>query len=366
MKDKYLCHNRRINPDKITANTSVTDLIENSFLAYNAARLKEVCLLLKDKALKEDVTVGLSLAGALTPAGLGGSCIVPLIENGFVDWIVSTGANLYHDIHYSLDFHLYQGTPFIDDIELRNEQIIRIYDIFFDYDTLLETDKFVRKLLSEKAFQKTMSSSEFHNLLGKYILERETLLGVKNCILSTAYKYGVPVYTASPGDSSTSLNMALMNFMGKTGNLDPLRDVIETASIVHEAKKMTDGKSCVFLLGGGASKNFMLQTEPFLQEIAGVAEKGHDYFIQLTDARPDTGGLSGATPSEAVSWGKIDPSMLPNTVVCYGDTTVYLPLIVAYVMQNSSPRKHKQLYERMDSLLENLKSEIQKVENNDL
>ena len=268
MENKYLCKNRKINPEKITKDISITELIEKHFTAYNAGRLKEVCLLLKQKILKQNVTVGLSLAGALTPAGLGLSCIVPLIENGFVDWIVSTGANLYHDIHFSLNYGLYQGTPFIDDIELKKEKIVRIYDVFMDFQTLVQTDKFLYNILLEKDFNKMMGTAEFHNILGKYLLERENILGVQNGILSTAYKYGVPVYTSSPGDSSIGMNIALLNFLEKTGNLDTMRDVIETSAIVYDVKNNNE-QSAVFILGGGSPKNFLLQTEPFLQEIAG-------------------------------------------------------------------------------------------------
>ena len=101
------------------------------------------------------------------------------------------------------------------------------------------------------------------------------------------------------------------------------------------------------IFGGGAPKNFLLQTEPQLQEILGVSEKGHDYFIQITDARPDTGGLSGATPAEAVSWGKIDPDQLPDTVVCYVDSTMAMPLIASYVLARCKPRKPRRLYKRL-------------------
>lgn len=356
---KYLCENRKISPEKISKDISITDLIEKYFFAYNAGRLKEACLLLKQKILKEDVTVGIALAGALTPAGLGQSCIVPLIENGFVDWIISTGANLYHDIHFSLNYGLYQGTPFIDDIELKKEKVVRIYDIFMDFQTLLQTDNFLYNILLEKDFNKIMSTSEFHNILGKYLLERENILGVKNGILSTAYKYGVPVYTSSPGDSSIGMNIAFLNFFKKTGNLDTMRDVIETSAIIYDVKN-NNQKSAVFILGGGSPKNFMLQTEPFLQEIAGISERGHDFFIQITDARTDTGGLSGATPGEAVSWGKVDPDMLPDTIVAYGDTTVYLPLITGYIFQNCNSRKHKKIYDKRDLIVQNLKKECSK------
>ena len=119
---------------------------------------------------------------------------------------------------------------------------------------------------------------------------------------------------------------------------DVNRDVNQTAAIVYDAKS-SGLTSSVFILGGGSPKNFMLQTEPQIQEVMGIEERGHDYFLQCTDARPDTGGLSGATPGEAVSWGKVDPDTLPDCVVCYADSTIALPLITAYALDKVAPRE---------------------------
>ena len=136
--------------------------------------------------------------------------------------------------------------------------------------------------------------------------------------------------------------------------IDVNADVNETAGIVWDAKA-AGGKSGVWILGGGSPKNFLLQTEPQIQEVLGIAEKGHDYFLAVTDARPDTGGLSGATPAEAVSWGKVDPDKLPDSVVCYTDSTIALPLLTAYVLSRVKPRKLKRLYDRRDDLMARLK-----------
>src|SRR5207253_10797794 len=141
---------------------------------------------------------------------------------------------------------------------------------------------------------------------------------------------------------------------------DVNRDVNQTAAIVYEAKS-TGHTSSVFILGGGSPKNFMLQTEPQIQEVMGIPEKGHDYFLQCTDARPDTGGLSGATPAEAVSWGKVDPDTLPDCVVCYADSTIALPLLTAYVLSRVQPRRQKRLYARRDELLATLRAKCLKT-----
>lgn len=301
-KSKHLS-GRRIDPRPITGDISLPDLIDETFMAYNAARLREACRLFSQKMLDRDVTVGLSITGALTPAGLGISALIPLMRAGFVDWIITTGANLYHDTHFGIGLSLHQGNTAISDVVLREEEVVRIYDIFFDYSVLLDTDSFFRRLIEGEEFQRPMSTAEFHNLCGKYVLERERKLGIENkSFLAAAYEFGVPLYTSSPGDSSIGMNVAAKALQGNKLAFDPSLDVNETAAIVLAAKrgaihgkgdrgKKHGGKSAVFILGGGSPKNFMLQTEPQIQEVLGIDERGHDYFLQITDARPDTGGL---------------------------------------------------------------------------
>ncbi|MEA5507104.1 deoxyhypusine synthase [Halotia wernerae UHCC 0503] len=348
---------QKIAPIPMSTDIGVVDLIDNYFTAYNSARLREICQLLSRDVLTEGVTVGVSLSGAMTPAGFGVSALAPLIRNGFIDWMISTGANLYHDMHYGLGFELFAGNPFLDDVKLRQEGTIRIYDIIFGYDVLLETDAFIRKILQAEPFQKRMGTAEFHYLLGKYVREVEKQLGVQHsCLLATAYECSVPIYTSSPGDSSIGMNVAALALEGSQLILDPAIDVNETAAIAYAARESA-GKSAAVILGGGSPKNFLLQTQPQIHEVLGLEERGHDYFVQFTDARPDTGGLSGATPSEAVSWGKIDPEELPSTIVCYTDSTIALPLVTAYVMNQCQPRTLKRLYDRREAMFDKLQKD---------
>jgi len=236
---------------------------------------------------------------------------------------------------------------------------------------LLDTDAFFRKMITGAEFQKTMSTAEFHYLAGRYVHERERKLGLKDkSLLGVAYEYAVPIYTSSPGDSSIGMNVAAKALQGNKLAFDPSLDVNETAAIVLAAKRNGGGKaasgrnkkgqSAVFILGGGSPKNFLLQTEPQIQEVLGIDERGHDFFLQVTDARPDTGGLSGATPGEAVSWGKVDPDRLPDAVVCYVDSTVALPIITAYALAKHKPRTPKRLYDQRAEFMALLLSEYQK------
>jgi deoxyhypusine synthase len=346
---------KRIDPPALDGKTAVAQLVDEAFLSYNAGRLREACQLFTSKMLQPDVTVGLSLSGALSPAGLGISCLVPLIEAGFIDWIVSTGANLYHDTHFALGMEMHQARPGLDDLALRENQIIRIYDIVFDYENLLGTDRFYRQLCRGKAFQKTMGTAEFHDLAGKYVAALEddaSATGARSrhrSLLAAAHRMGVPIFTSSPGDSSIGMNLAALQLEGSKLAIDPLRDVNQSAAIVWDAKA-NHGKSAVFILGGGSPKNFILQTEPQIQEVLGLEESGHDYFLQVTDARPDTGGLSGATPQEAMTWGKVDPKQLPDSVICYVDSTVFLPIFTVYALAGHAPRQPRRLMDRLGKL----------------
>jgi deoxyhypusine synthase len=249
---------------------------------------------------------------------------------------------------------MHQSRPGLDDLKLREHQVIRIYDIVFDYENLLGTDRFYRTLCRGEAFQKTMGTAEFHYLVGKYVAAREAQ-DKKRSLLAAAYRAGVPIFTSSPGDSSIGMNLAALQLEGSALRIDPLRDVNQSAALVYDAKKK--GKSAVFILGGGSPKNFILQTEPQIQEVLGLEESGHDYFLQVTDARPDTGGLSGATPQEAMTWGKVDPEQLPDTVTCYLDSTVFLPLLTVYAFARHAPRPLRRLMDRLDDVTRELERE---------
>lgn len=361
-KSKFLCR-ERILPKPITKDTSIVELI-NNMDAYNGGRLRAACHLLKEKYSKDDVTVGLSLAGALTPAGLGVSTIIPLMNHSFVDWITVTGANMYHDLHFAFNLPLHRGSHNVNDAKLREAGVIRIYDVFGDYnEVLMKTDYLLRRILIKPEFQKEMGTQEFYHHLGRLADEQEKKNNLGEVsILAAAYRNGIPVFTSSPGDSTIGMNIAGLELLAEAQNLkhlfklkiNPSMDVNESTAIVLNAKKYENGKTGVILVGGGSPKNFMLQTEPQIQEVLMIPEVGQDYFIQITDARPDTGGLSGATPSEAVSWGKVDPSQLEETVIIYSDATLILTALTSYIINETKQKKQKRLYDRKEELHEKL------------
>jgi deoxyhypusine synthase len=361
-KHTYLS-GKRVLPKPISKKSSLADVIDNMD-AYNGGRLRAACQLLRDKYSKPDVTIGMSLAGALTPAGLGPSSIIPLMNHGFVDWLVATGANMYHDMHFALNMPLFRGTHNVDDADLRDKGVTRIYDILFDYqDVLMATDRILRKIMLRPEFQKEMGTREYYHHLGKALndYEKKNKLGEVS-VLAAAYRNGIPVFTSSPGDSTIGMNVAGLELLAGSAGLgdhfklkiNPSLDVNDSTAIILNAKKYEKGKTGVLLIGGGSPKNFLLQTEPQIQEVLMIPEAGQDYDINITDARPDTGGLSGAPPSEAASWGKIDPTKLEETVTAYVDVTVAFPLLVAYVCQTTKPKKLKRLYDRGEELRKKL------------
>jgi deoxyhypusine synthase len=353
---------KRIVPQKLKKGVSVSELVDNYYQAYNSARLYEACRLLTEKMLdpKRNVTIGVTLAGALTPAGISGM-IVSMMEKGFIDFIIATGANLYHDTHFALNFPLYKGTWQVDDTELWKHGIVRIYDIFLTTDTLVNTDKFTQKILLEKGAPRgAISSREFHHYIGQKLLKESPNPEIS--ILAQAAKYNVPVYTSSPGDSTYGMDLANFNkgvneqFIRKGAidlHINPNLDVVETAAIVLGAKE-----NGVILLGGGSPKNFYMQTQPYLWECVGLEKGGHDYFIQITTDSPVWGGLSGATPQEAVSWGKINPDELKNTVVVYADTTLAVPILFSYAFEKAKSRKRKELYKSMEKIVYDFEREV--------
>jgi deoxyhypusine synthase len=350
-KDKLL-KGSRIYPEKTDiTNITISEIIDyyNNSKAYNGGRLAESCKIY-EKMIQEDATICLTMAGALTPTGLGGF-INKLIKDGLIDFIISTGANLYHDIHFALDLPVYQGDFRANDLELLKEKIVRIYDIFLPEETLLKTDSFLQKILKDFKFDHAISTATLHNFIGKQLLKK-----AKNpelSIVATSSKYEIPIFSPSPGDSSIGMNLALMKTINSKLLIDTDLDILESAAIIYKSKK-----NGAIQLGGGAPKNFYMQTQPMLNQIMNINNTGHDYFIQITADAPHWGGLSGATPSEAISWKKVNPEQIKNDAVVYCDVTIAAPLLFSYILSMKYRRKLKRLFYKKDIFLKDLKNTI--------
>jgi deoxyhypusine synthase len=340
---------KKIDPPSISANMTIPRLIEfyNS-TGYNARRLAEAAEMLQEM-IDTNSTVCLTLAGAMTPIGLGVT-ISEMIEAGFIDWIVSTGANVYHDLHFAYNLPVRQGHFDVNDDILYARQIVRIYDVYIkESGTLQAQDVILQKEIrrGRQSIPQNCSTADIAYALGK--AAKENAKYPEKSFVVKAYEHRVPVYMPAIGDSSIGLNMLPLLLEGKGIFPNVILDVAESAAILWKSKR-----SGGLELGGGVPKNFFQQTGPALYQILKIKEGGQDYLIQLTDARADTGGLSGATLQEGKSWGKIKTSHKGNVVV-YGDSSVYFPILCSYVITVCKRRKHKQIYENKDSWVEEMK-----------
>lgn len=340
-----------IEPLVLAGNESVVDMLDNVFAksGFNARRLAEGAQLYR-RMLEADATVALTIAGAMTPIGMSG-VFISLIERGFVDFIITTGANIYHDLHRPFEFPMVQGTPDVDDNELQAEGVARIYDVFIkDDDTLEATDKAIQDAVARIDNDGApFSSAKLHYRLGKTVADMAPR--PEKSFVVAAAQHGVPIYTSSPGDSSVGMNLVIRHMFDKPIPLNPIDDVIETTAIVRAADR-----NGVVEIGGGSPKNFYLQTQPTLHQILLDKSKGgHDFVVQLTVDAPHWGGLSGATPSEARSWGKVRDAH-KNNVVVYSCASITLPLIAQYVLGTVKPRRQRRLYAKLDDMVEALRA----------
>jgi deoxyhypusine synthase len=339
---------RRINPPAVSPDMTVSRLMEfYGSTGYNARRLAEAAEIMRDM-IDTNSTVCLTLAGAMTPIGLGRT-ISAMMEAGFIDWIVATGANVYHDLHFAYDLPVRQGHFDVDDDVLYKKQIVRIYDVYIkEMGTLQAQDVIVQKEMDKaRDVPQNASTADIGYALGR--AAKENAKHPEKSFLVKAYELGVPVYMPAIGDSSIGLNMLPLLLEGKGIFPNVILDVAESAAILWKSKR-----SGGLELGGGVPKNFFQQTGPALYQILKIKEGGQDYLIQLTDARPDTGGLSGATLQEGKSWGKIKTSHRGNVIV-YGDSSVYFPLLCSYALSACKHRNHKRIYEKKDGWVEEMK-----------
>lgn len=334
---------------QLAGNESVADLIDNGFAhsGFNGRRLAEGAQLYA-RMIDTNATVALTVAGAMAPIGLGGA-FISLIERGFVDFMIATGANLYHDLHLAYGFPMVQGSAEVDDNALAEDGVARIFDVFIgEEDTLMATDNTVLELLKGFDLFTPFSTARMHHYMGRSLWKQAP--HPEKSFVAVAAKYDVPIYTSSPGDSSIGMNLIIPHMFDKPIMLNPVLDVIETAAIVRDADL-----NGVVEIGGGSPKNFYLQTQPTLHQILKDPSKGgHDFFLQLTADAPHWGGLSGATPGEARSWGKLKDAYV-NNVVVYSCASITFPLIAQYALMRSKPRNPRRLMNRIDELSQSLR-----------
>jgi deoxyhypusine synthase len=347
--DRHKFHGKDIPHIKLDPKMTIEDLVEVfSRSGFNGRQLGEAAKLYA-KMIKENATICLTVSGAMTPVGFGG-IIKSLIERGFVDWIITTGANVYHEDHFAWGLPVKQGHYDVDDMKLYENEIVRIRDVYIKfYETLEAQDQIIQKMFGSDFPDKPFTTAEFCNLMGK--LSKEKSKHPEKSFVATAYDYDVPVYISAIKDSSLALNLAVQRLQGKIYSLDFVREIIEQAAILFNSKK-----SGIVEIGGGVPKNTAQQTGPLLDQILRRNDGGQDYIIQITDARPDTGGLSGATLQEGKSWGKVQDAH-DGVVTVYADATIAFPILALYVLSNQKTRKPKRLYKKLDQFYQNLSND---------
>ncbi len=362
---------REVRPTGITGLESPESLLATAFPAFVGRQVREAARLMH-KSATEGHTVFCTMSGAMTPAGLHRSCIVPLIDAGVIDVLTTTGANLYHDAHRVLGFRLREIAPDAGDTKLRAARIIRIYDIGFPEDVLLRTDKLFGWLMQGPEFAKSMTTAEFHYLLGKHLYELETRIGVdQHSLLATAYKHAVPIFVGAPQDGSIFLNaVKLRALLGADFkfSLDVNLDVYTMAAVQYQAQN--EGQTAVWILGGGVPKNYTLQGEPTLSQILELEARGFDIDLQFCVDPVDNGALSSCPAGEGHTWGKVSAECVEYaSVYCHCDVTAVFPWLTHALLHRtaqSTPegrivRAPKRLYDRMAQAVSELDAAVATV-----
>lgn len=356
---------RRVNPQAITGKETALELLEHAFGAY-VGRQERTAFELMKRSLDENAAVFLTLSGAMTPAGLHQSCIIPLIESGVISCITTTGANLYHDAHRIIRHQIREINPNAGDLQYRLARVIRIYDLGFWEEALLDTDRLFSALMLHPDFQRKMTTPEFHALLGKHIDAIEKELGVEHpSLLSTAYRKGVPIFVGAVQDGSIFLNVVkLKRLLGADFKLelDINDDVYSMAAIQHYCRQNFDKRMAVWILGGGVPKNYTLQGEPLLDQILSVPTQGFDIDVQFCVETVDNGALSSCPAGEGHTWGKVSADAVETgSVYCRTDVTAVFPWLVHALMQlKSSKRKPFRLLDKLETAVALLDKEVKK------
>jgi deoxyhypusine synthase len=356
---------RTVHPVGITGRERPSDILRNMFPAY-VGRQERTAFELMQRSSRDDTATFLTFSGAMTPAGLHQSCLIPLVERGLVDCITTTGANLYHDAHRIIGHAIREIDPNAGDLQYRLARVIRIYDLGFWEETLLETDRLFSAILRKPEFQKKMTTPELHYLLGKNVAEIEEALGVKSpSLLSTAYRYGVPIFVGAVQDGSIFLNVVKMKrLLGKEFKLeiDVNDDVFEMGAIQHHCFRTLEKKMAVWILGGGVPKNYTLQGEPLLDQILGVPTTGFDFDVQFCVDPVDNGALSSCPAGEGHTWGKVSAqSVQTGSVYVHCDVTAVFPwLTYALLGDPTVHRKPRRLYDARKEAVAVLEREVHK------
>jgi deoxyhypusine synthase len=343
---------RRVDPRPITGKERTADLLAHAFPAY-VGRQERTAFELMLRSMDENAAVYLTLSGAMTPAGLHQSCLIPLVERGILSVLTTTGANLYHDAHRVIGHAIREVNPNAGDLQMRLARIIRIYDLGFWEEALLDTDRLFSALMRGPEFQRKMTTPDFHYLLGRAMHRIERSLGVKQpSLLSTCYRYGVPIFVGAVQDGSIFLNVVkLRRLLGDAFKLeiDVNEDVFAMAAMQHFCRNQGSRKLAIWILGGGVPKNYTLQGEPLLDQILGVPTTGFDIDLQFCVDPVDNGALSSCPAGEGHTWGKVSMEAVESgSVYVHCDVTAVFPWLTHALFSTGARRRPMRLMDEMD------------------
>ncbi len=358
----------QVRPRPIDGTETPAELLSSAFPAYVGRQVRTAYELMS-RSVSGDYTVFLTLSGAMTPAGLHSSCIVPMVERGLVDVITTTGANLYHDAHRVIGHTLHEISPTAGDQMLREAGIIRIYDLGFTEATLLDTDRLFANLMRRPELQRKLTTPELHFELGRQLAALEDSLGAdhlgptrsrvgaddsapapEHSLLSACYRNGVPIFVGAPQDGSIFLNaVKLRALLGDEFRmeLDLCADVYQMAALQWAAQNQ--GPTAVWILGGGVPKNYTLQGEPTLSQILGVDARGFDLDVQFCVDPVDNGALSSCPAGEGHTWGKVSVECMETaSIYVHCDVTAVLPWLVHALFSGGASRSPRRWMDRLE------------------
>lgn len=349
-----------VRPHAIDGTQSIAELMAHAFPAF-VGRQVRTAFELMSRCASSDHVVFCTMSGAMTPAGLHRSCLVPLVQRGLVDVLTTTGANLYHDAHRVIGHRIREIAPDAGDTMLREARIIRIYDLGFEEDVLLETDLLFARLLRRPEFQRPMTTWELHAELGRCLARIEDEIGVDQpCLLSACWRAGVPVFVGAPQDGSIFLNVVKLKALYGEAfrlSLDVTQDVHDMAALQWLAQN--EQQTAVWILGGGVPKNYTLQGEPTLGQILGLEARGFDVDLQFCVDPVDNGALSSCPAGEGHTWGKVSAECVQSSsVYVHTDVTAVLPFLMHGLFQQGARRAHKRLLDRMGEAREKLATDL--------
>jgi deoxyhypusine synthase len=349
---------RVIDPQALTGRETLPELLKDAFPAFAGRSMREAHRLMR-QSITENHAVFLTVSGAMTPAGLHQSCIIPLIKSGAISCLTTTGANLYHDLHRTLGHVIHEVNPSGDDRKYRRERTIRIYDVGFDEDVLLDTDVFFSEVLKTKPFQKDMTTPELHYELGRVVSGLEKERGItRESLLATCFRYDVPVFVGAPQDGSIYLNVVKLARAQEKGfrfRLDVPNDVYAMGAVQHLARK-DGGQASIWIFGGGVPKNYTLQGEPLLSQILGVEARGFDIDVQVCVDVADNGALSPCSAGEGHTWGKTSAECVESrSVYLRTDVTVAVPILTSALLADTGLRREPhRLYKKLPDAMRDL------------